>query len=74
MVIELSDLISVGSCEYPKYSSAYCIGKAIWALVNTPAISASTADNIMCQRVLHTTRIGTLGTGCCSGVGGIKER
>ena len=74
MVIEISDLISVGSYGYSKHSSVYYIGKVIWALVNNPAVSASATNNTMYQRVLYITRIGALSTGCYSGIRGIKER
>ena len=61
--------IGVGGCEWPSSMMICLIILAFFALTNTPAISASAAEEITCCRIEHSTTMGPFN--CASAVGGL---
>ena len=63
----LSVWIGVGGCEWPNSIRIWRIISAFFALVNTPVILASAADDMTWQRMEHSAKIGPLSGGSIVG-------
>jgi len=50
--------MGVGSYGWLRYSKARWIGRAIYVLMNIPAISDLAAEETICYRVLYITKTG----------------
>ena len=70
VVVELSDLIGVGSWGWPKHSKVHLIGKVICAFVKKPAVSDSATEATTLRNILQMTRMGEsrIGYSCVDGV------
>ena len=68
--VVLSVWIGVGGCWWPRSIRICLIISAFFALMKTPAILASADDNITCNKIEHSLKIGPFSGG--SIVGGFE--